>query len=115
MTGLIHGLDRLTGIYSNLPTVSGLFDDPAEEAPQNNTGGLQNPLEKFRMCTLITRVGDERGPITVLVAGEDEQRMRAAGSFYQVGNVYPERQRAFTSFCPGREDLYLTFNPGNRQ
>lgn len=112
VTGVIHSSDRLTGIYTNIP---GVFDDAAVEAPQNKTRGLQNPLEKFRMCTLITRVGDERGPITVLVAAEDEQRMQAAGSFYHVGSVYPEKQRAFTSFCPGRADLYLTFNPSKRQ
>lgn len=114
VAGFIQGLDILNGMYTSLPGKFGL-DDAEEEAPQNNTGGLQNPLEKFRMCTLITRVGDERGPLTVLVAAEDEQRMRARGSFYHVGSVYPVKQRAFTSFCPGKEAVFLTFNPSKRQ
>lgn len=114
MAELIKGLDKLSGIYTMFPSKFGFLNDAKEEAPQDDPTASQNPLQKFRMCTLITRIGDERGPITILVTAEDEQRMRASGSYYHVGDVFPEKQRAFTSFCPGREDLYLTFNPNKR-
>lgn len=111
---LMKGLETLTQMYNRFPGELDVLDDDVEDTPEDNTGVMQNPLAHLKMCTLITKIGNERGPITVLVTAEDEERMRASGSFYQVGNVLPERQRAFTSYCPGREDLYLTFNPSKK-
>lgn len=113
MAELMKNLDMLTGLYTKVPSTFGFFSDAEEKAPVsgNSKRDVQKPLEEFKMCILSTRVGDERGPLTVLVAAEDEERMRAPGSFYQVSNVYPDKQRAFISYCSGREDVFLVFNP----
>lgn len=98
-------LNALTGLFTVPNIFQYLSDDKAE---------VHSPLEEFNMCTLTARVGDERGPVTVVVAAEDEERMRAPTSFYQQSDKLPGVQRTFTSYCPGRQDVFLTFNPKRR-
>ena len=81
----------------------------------NNFIEVYKPLEEFNMCTLSTRIGDERGPITVILAAEDEERMRAPGSFYQISNTFSDKHRTFTSYCSDKDNVYLTFNPKIRR
>ncbi|MPC36153.1 hypothetical protein E2C01_029601 [Portunus trituberculatus] len=102
-------------VLSNLNTLTGLFTVPnIFQYLSDDKAEVHSPLEEFNMCTLTARVGDERGPITVLVAAEDEERMRAPTSFYQQTDKFPGVQRTFTSYCPGRDDVFLTFNPKRR-
>lgn len=113
MAELMKNLDVLTGLYTKVPSTFGFLSDAEEKAPasDNDREDVQKPLEEFKMCTLTARLGDERGPMTVIVAAEDEERMRASGSYYQVSDSYEYKHRTFISYCPGREDIYLTFNP----
>lgn len=105
MREVMTNLNALTGLFTVPNIFQYLSDDKAE---------VHSPLEEFNMCTLTTRVGDERGPVTVVVAAEDEERMRAPTSFYQQSDKLPGVQRTFTSYCPGRQDVFLTFNPKRR-
>ena len=107
---LMKTLDKLTRVYTTIPNTFGFLSDASEVTPE-----VQNPLEEFNMCTLSARIGGERGPLTVLVGAEDEERMRAAGSFYQLSNDFPDKHRTFTSYCSGKDNIYLTFNPKKRR